>query len=130
VIRNRRSELDTIGVEVIASVQVVIGHELKEILQVGFVGLELSFHDYALLEQVRQSGHNDGIEHVDLEEVTVANMEAIEGHALDECDPGDEACIFSILVASIANSKRMIDGKMKSINEGTNCDVDVSIELR
>jgi hypothetical protein len=46
-------------------------------------------------------------------------MEAVEGHTLDEGDPSDEACILTILIASVADSESMINGEMQTIDECT-----------
>jgi hypothetical protein len=47
--RDRGAKLDFANLDVVAAVQVVVGHELEEILQVRLVGLELLAHDHALL---------------------------------------------------------------------------------
>ena len=86
-----------------------------------FVGLEFAFHDNTLLQQICQSGHDDGVEHVDLEKVSVTDMKAVERDTLDEGDPGDEARIFTILITPIADGKRMIDGKMQAVNICADC---------
>ena len=85
-----------------------------------FKGLELSFHDDPLLKQVGQSRHNNRIEHINLEEETIADMIAVERYAFDQGDSRYEACILSILIASIAHSESMINGKMQSVYEGSN----------
>lgn len=84
----------------------------------GFVGLKLVLHDNPLLEKIRQSRHDDGIEHVDLQEESVANVEAVEGHALDEGDSGHISRVVTILIAPIADRQSMINGEVKAIDVG------------
>ena len=85
-----------------------------------FKRLELSFHDDALLKQIGQSRHDNRIEHINLEEETIADMKAVERDAFDKGDSRYEACIVSILIAPIAHSESMINGKMQSVYEGSN----------
>lgn len=85
-----------------------------------FVGLKLAFHYNTLLKKICQSCHDDGIEHVDLQKESIAHMEPIERDTLDQGNSGNKLCIVSILIASIADSQRMINRQMKSIYVGAN----------
>lgn len=85
----------------------------------GLVGLEFVLHDDALLEEIRQSCHDDGVEHVYLEEETVANVEPIEGNTLDQGDPSHVFRIIFVLIAPVADGQGMVDGKVQAINVGT-----------
>lgn len=89
--------------EIIAAVQVVVYHKLREILQMGFVRLELSLHDHTLLQQICEPCHNNRVEDVNLEKESVADMEAIEGNALDKGDPSNKLGIPRMLIATVAN---------------------------
>lgn len=81
-----------------------------------FVGLELLFHDDALLKEVGQSRHDNRVEHVDLQEEAIAHMKAVERDSLDKGDSRHELRTVAFLVSPIADCQGMIDGEMKSVD--------------
>lgn len=85
-----------------------------------FIWLEFALHDNALLEEIGQASHYDGVEHVDLEKEAVSDVVTVEWNALDKSDPGNEPSIFSILIPPVADSQGMINGQMQTIDESAN----------
>lgn len=85
-----------------------------------FVRLKFPFHDNTLLEKICQSRHDNGIEHVDLQKETIADMKAVERDALDQGNPSHEICVVSMLITAVADGQSMINGQMKPIDVGTN----------
>jgi hypothetical protein len=116
------AESDFCSVNVVTSVQVIVGHELQEILQVGLVGLEFAAHDEALLENIGQAGHDDWIEHVDLQVEPVPNVEAIERHALDKGDAGNKTSLLArLVVPTVTDSEGTINGQVQPENVLGDC---------
>lgn len=49
------------------------------------------------------------VEHVNLEEEFIADIETVEWHSFNERDVPNENCLPVIHVAAVADSKRMVD---------------------
>lgn len=49
------------------------------------------------------------VEHVNLEEKFVADVETVEWYSFNERDVPNESCLPVIHIAAVADSKRMID---------------------
>lgn len=120
MLRDGRTKPNLVSFKVFATVEIVVGHKLKKILEVSFIGLEFLPHDDTLMKKIRQSCHNDGIEHINLEKMAVADMKTVEGYAFDESDPCNVFDVVGVLVSTVAHCKCMIDRKMETVNEGTN----------
>lgn len=87
----------------------------------GFVRLKGPLHDGALLQEVGQPGHDDGVEHVDLEVELVSDVEAVKRHALDEGDPGHVSRIVIELIAAVAHGKGLVDGEVQAVDVCADC---------
>lgn len=83
LIRYGRAKHDFARVKVVASVQIVVDHELRDVLQMCLVRLKLALQNNSLLEEISQSCHDNRIVHVYLQEEAVADMIPIERHAFN-----------------------------------------------
>lgn len=68
-------------VQVAHPVQVVVDHELQDVGHMRLVRVEVLAEDGAALEQIGGAAHEARIEHVDLEELMLRAMVAVEGSA-------------------------------------------------
>jgi hypothetical protein len=105
---------DLLGLDIVAAVEVVVDHELQEILEMGLIRLELLRHDQPLLKEVGQSGHDERVEHIDFEIEAVANMEAVKGNALYEGDSSDESGLLPAGIPAVAYAQGMVYGRMEA----------------
>ena len=85
------------------------------------VGLELPAHDDSLLQEVGQASHYDWVEHVDLEVEAVPNMEAIEGHALDEGDAGHKPLRLAVLIPAVADGQGTVNRHVQPVDVLGDC---------
>ena len=56
------------------------------------------------------------IQNVDLEEEAISNVEAVEWNSFDQCDVTDIFRLAIVHIAPEADSKRMIDRKLKPVD--------------
>ncbi len=82
--------------------------------------LELLVHDETLLEDVGKPCHDQRVEHVDLQEETVANMEAVERYRLEaSVMRATKLGWLGRVRSAIAGGQGMVDRNMELVDEGT-----------
>lgn len=77
-----------------------------------FMWLKDLAHNQALLEEIRQTGHDKRIEHINLEVKSVPDMKPIEWHAFHKSDARDESGVLPGSVSTVADTQGPVDGCM------------------
>lgn len=107
--------MDLATINVGTTIEIVIDHPLWQVLQMSLEGLKYPFHDHTLAKKIRKSGHDHGIQHVDLQKVAIPDSEAVEGYAFHQSDTRN-GLVFSIVdISTIADGKCVVNGEVQSM---------------
>ena len=120
VARYGSAELDAFAVDIAASVQIVVTHPLRKILQMTLVRLEDGVHDGAMAQEIGEPSHVRRAEQVDLEVVLESDIEAVEGGALDQGDASDIGSFLVVDILAIADREGVVDGEMETVDVSIN----------
>ena len=104
-----RAEFCLATLDIRTTIQIIVAHPLRDVLQMALVGLKRTVHHSTLKQEVRQSSHIERIEQIYFEEKLISHMVSIKRNTFHQSDMRNKGWFFANIVITVAHCQRMIN---------------------